>query len=232
VSSQSTDRTKLTFGPTTNSELWASYQNHLKIYDVEDVVTYDRLLEWREANHAIFMGAREGNKRAGGVTFLPLAEDTIKSLIDGKMREQDIPPWAIRKWSEKELTVYIPSISITHTGDKQRDKERGHFVIKNAIRWAFALDRRYDITKWYAIAATSEGEKLVTHLGFAKIEGERNAYLLTDIRNAAHPIRSFIEMLEQEEDPLVPSQKDSKRDLGRAGLILDKSCEISAREQT
>src|SRR5579864_40585 len=201
------EKTKLTFGPTTNSELWASYQNHLKIYDVEDVVTYDRLLEWREANYDIFMGAREGNKRAGGVTILPLAEDIIKSLIDGKIREQDIPQWAIRKWSEKELTVYIPSISITHTGVKQKDKERGHFVIKNAIRWAFSLDRQYDIRKWYAIAATPEGEKLVKHLGFDKIEGKRNAYLLTDIKNVTQPIKSFVEMLEQVEDPLVPSQR-------------------------
>src|SRR5258708_37905514 len=41
------DETKLTFGSTTNSELWASYQNHFKMYEVEDIVTYDRLREWR-----------------------------------------------------------------------------------------------------------------------------------------------------------------------------------------
>jgi predicted DNA-binding transcriptional regulator AlpA len=205
------NKTKLTFGPTTNSGLWASYQNHLKIYEVEDIVTYDKLLEWREVNYDIFMEAREGNKRVGGVTFLPLAEDIIQSLIDGKMREQNIPLSAIRKWSDEELTVYVPSISITHTENRQKDKERGHFVIKNAIRWAFSLDRQYDIRKWYAIATTPEGEKLVKHLGFSKIEGKRNAYLLTDIRNATKPIRSFIEMLEQEEDPLVPSQRDNRQ---------------------
>jgi hypothetical protein len=60
----------------------------------------------------------------------------------------------------------------------------------------------------HAIATTSEGEKLVTHLGFNKMEGKRNAYLLTDISNAKQPIKAFIEMLEQEEDPLVPSQRE------------------------
>jgi len=90
------NKTKLTFGPTTNSELWASYQNHFKLYEVEDIVTYDRLLEWREANDDIFMSAREGVKRIAGVTILPLAEDVIKSLIDGRIREQNIEPWAIR----------------------------------------------------------------------------------------------------------------------------------------
>src|SRR5450432_3864399 len=54
------DQSKLTFGPTTNSELWASYQNHFNMYEPEDIVTYDRLLEWKEANKDIFMSAREG----------------------------------------------------------------------------------------------------------------------------------------------------------------------------
>jgi len=204
------NKTKLTFGPTTNSELWASFQNHFKLYEVEDIVTYDRLLEWREANDDIFMSAREGGKRIAGVTILPLAEDVIKSLIDGRIREQNIEPWAIRKWSDKNLAAYIPSISIHYTGDKQRDRERGHYIIRSAIRWALSLDRQYDIKRWYAIAATPEGEKLVKHLGFEKIEGKRDAYLLTDIKKAARPIRAFIDTLEQEESPLVPPPRDNQ----------------------
>src|SRR5579859_6917656 len=101
------DKTKLTFGPATNSELWASYQNHFRLYAPEDIVTYDKLLEWREANEDIFMSAREDGKRIGGVTIIPLAEDVIKSLIDEGIREQGIEPWAIRKWSDKNLTAYI-----------------------------------------------------------------------------------------------------------------------------
>ncbi len=202
------DDKKLTFGPATNSELWASYQNHLKIYEPEDIVTYDVLLEWREANHDIFMSAREGGKRIAGVTMIPLEEETIKALIDGKIREQNIPPRAIREWLDKGLAVYIPSISIHHTGDAQRDRERGHFIIRSAIRWALSLDKQYDIKKWYAIAATPEGKKLVEHLGFEKIEGKRGAYLLTNLRKATAPIRSFVERLEQEDEPFVPSQRE------------------------
>src|SRR3989442_6000722 len=89
------DNAKLTFGPATNSELWASYQNHFRLYEVEDIVRYDRLLEWREANDEIFMSAREGGRRIGGVTIMPLAEDVIKALIDGKIREQNIQSWSI-----------------------------------------------------------------------------------------------------------------------------------------
>jgi len=209
------DKPTLTFGPTTNSELWASYQNHFNMYEPEDIVTYDRLLEWRDANEDIFMSAREGGKRIAGVTIMPLAEDVIKSLIDEKIREQDIEPWAIRKWSDKNLTAYIPSISIHHTGDKPKDRERGHFIIRSAIRWAISLDKQYDIKKWYAIAATPEGEKLVKHLGFEKLEGKRDAYVLTDFKKATKPIKMFISMLEQEESALVPAPKNGtqKQDL-------------------
>ena len=201
------DKAKLMFGPTTNSELWASYQNHFNMYEVEDIVTYDRLLEWREANPNIFMSAREGGKRIAGVTIMPLDESVIKSLIEEKIREQDIEPWAIKKWTEENLTVYIPSISIHHTGNNQTDRERGHFIIKSAIRWAISLNKQYDIKKWYAIAATPEGEKLVKHLGFDKIEGKRDAYLLTDFRKATRAIRAFIDILEQESEPLVPASR-------------------------
>jgi predicted DNA-binding transcriptional regulator AlpA len=204
------DKTRLTFGPATNSELWASYQNHFNMYEPEDIVTYDRLLEWREANPNIFMSAREGSKRVGGVTIMPLSEDVIKSLIDEKIREQDIEGWAIRSWSDENLTAYIPSISIHHTGNAQKDRERGHFIIRNAIRWALSLDKQHDIRKWYAIAATPEGEKLVKHLGFQKIEGKRDAYLLADFKSAIKPIQAFINKLEQEEDSLVPAQKSKE----------------------
>ncbi|GER88383.1 hypothetical protein KDW_25450 [Dictyobacter vulcani] len=204
------DQPKLTFGPTTNSELWASYQNHFNLYEPEDIVTYDRLLEWKDANKDIFMSARENGKRVGGVTIMPLAEDVIKSLIDDKIKKQDIEPWSIRKWSDKDLAAYIPSISIHHTGDKRKDKDRGLFIIRNALRWALSLDKHYDIKKWYAIAATPEGKKLVEHLGFKKLKGKRDAYVLTDLKSATRPIQAFINQMEQEEDPLVPSLKNKR----------------------
>jgi len=208
------DAPKLTFGPTTNNELWASYQNHFKLYEPEDIVSYARLLEWRDANEDIFMSARENGKRIAGVTIMPLTEDVIKSLIDERIHEQDIEPWAIRKWSDKNLTAYIPSISVHHTGDKRTDRRRGHYIIRSAIRWAISLDKHYDIKKWYAIAATPEGKKLVEHLGFEKITGKRDAYLLTDLKKAERSIRTFVDALENEETPLVPAPKaDIKSDI-------------------
>lgn len=200
-------KTKLTFGPTTNNDLWAGYQNSRRIYDEEDVVEYETLLEWREANYDIFMTARDGDERAGGITMIPMSESTIFSLIDGRIKEREIPQWAIRKWNDPDLSVYIPSISITHTGNKQKDADRGIFIIRNTIRWAYSLDRQYDIKKWYAIAASEEGERLVKFLSFEKLDSKQNAYLLTDLRKANRQVQHFLDTLDKIEDPPIPHEK-------------------------
>src|SRR6266567_4313998 len=139
---------------------------------------------------------------------MELYKVNLKREEKEEMIEHNIQPEAIREWTDKNLTVYIPSIAIHQTGDAQKDKNRGRFFIRSAIRWAISLDRQYDIKKWYVVAATPEGRKLVEHLGFEKIAGKRDAYLLTDLKKATKPIKAFIERLEEESEPLVPSSKE------------------------
>lgn len=198
---------KLTFGPATNAELWASYQNHFNMYEPEDIVAYDKLLDWKDTNNNIFMSAKENGKRIGGVTIIPLTEDAIKALIDDKIREQEIDLWDIRKWTEENLDAYICSISIHHTGNEKADRERGMFIIKCAIRWAISLSKRYNVRKWYAIPVTKEGRKLVQHLGFKKIEGKRETYMVEDMDDAVKPIKLFIDRIDQIEELLLPTSK-------------------------
>jgi hypothetical protein len=200
-----------TFGPSTNNDLWAGYQNTKKIYEPEDIVDYETLLEWKKANSNVFMTAKENGERAGGITIIPLEENVIVSLINEKIREQEIPSWAIRKWTDPELSVYIPSISITHTGNEQKDKQRGLFIIRNTIRWSYYLHKNYDIRKWYAIAATGEGRKLVQHLGFTKIQGIRDAYILDNFKKATEPIKAFLYTLDKIEEPLLPQEKSKRK---------------------
>lgn len=138
---------------------------------------------------------------------MPLDEDVILALIDEQIRERDIEPWAIRKWSEKNLIAYIPSISLHHTGNKEKDREVGQYLIRCAIRWALALDKQFDIKKWYAIAATPEGEKLLNHLGFKKIPGKREGYILTDFKAATRELKALIAKVEKEDGPLIPTPK-------------------------
>ena len=169
---------------------------------------FETLLEWRKANYDIFMTAKENGKRAGGITIIPIVESVILSIIDDKIKEKDIPTWSIKKWTDQNLAVYIPSISVTHTGDIQKDRERGLYIIRNTIRWAFSLDKLHDIKKWYAIAASEEGEKLLKHLGFRKIENAKtNSYILDSIKDATYPIRSFLEALDQQKEVPIPPER-------------------------
>lgn len=195
---------KRTFEPPTNNDIWMGFQNTRIVYGEEDIVGFSRLLEWKQINSDIFMSVKERGKRVGGVTFLPLAESTIQALINGKIREKDIPDWAMKKWTDSELSVYIPNISVTPSGDINTDKERGIFLIKHAIRWAIGLNKEYDIKNWYGIAATEMGEKLLQHLGFQLIEGKRTSYILEDIEGSTGLIRDFLKRVEGSDSDLPP----------------------------
>ncbi len=200
---------KLTFEPSTNTDIWMGFQNTRAVYGEENIVSFARLLEWKRSNSDIFMSIKENGERVGGVTFLPLAESTIYALIDGKIRERNIPDWAIRKWTDPQLSVYIPNISITPSGNSHIDAERGTFLIKQAIRWAISLNKEYDIKNWYGIAATEMGEKLLQHLGFRRIEGK--AYILESMDASTGLIRDFLKRIEALDNDPPSFNKMEKR---------------------
>jgi hypothetical protein len=51
-------RENLKFEPSTNSDLWVRVQNSRRIYGDEDIVSYKRVLEWKEINPDIFMSVK------------------------------------------------------------------------------------------------------------------------------------------------------------------------------
>ncbi len=201
------EREKLTFEPSTNNDIWMGYLNTRAIYGEDNIVSFTRLLEWKRINSDIFMSVKEKGERVGGVTFLPLAESTIQALIDGKIRERNIPDWAIRKWTDHQLSVYIPNISVTSSGNLNIDTERGIFLIKHAVRWAISLNKEYDIKNWYGIAATEMGEKLLQHLGFKPIEGKEAAYILEGMEASTGLIGDFLKRIEELDNDLPPFNK-------------------------
>lgn len=195
---------KLTFEPSTNNDIWRGFQNTRVVYGEDNIVSFTRLLEWKRINSDIFMSVKEKGERVGGVTFLPLAESTIQALIDGKIRERNIPDWAIRKWTDPQLSVYIPNISVTPSGNPNTDTERGIFLIKHAVRWAISLNKEYDIKNWYGIAATEIGEKLLQHLGFKRIAGKEKAYMLEGMEASTGLIGDFLKRIEELDSDLPP----------------------------
>lgn len=193
-----------TFERATNADIWTAIEHDRELYGEDDIISYKRALEWRKVNNEIFMMMKDGGEISGAVTFMPLEESTITSLLKDKIRERNIPDWAIRKWTDSELSVYIPTISIFPSGNKAVDRSRGRSILRFALRWAVSLNKQYDIKNWYAIAATEEGKELLEKLNFKRIDNTRDGYLLKDMNDVIPTIQKFIEQTEQEQQLPIP----------------------------
>lgn len=198
---------KLEFGNATINDIWQGYENTLHIYGPDEIVSFQRLLEWRQINPDIFITVREGQKRRGGVTMIPLEEEVIHAIFQGKMSEQDIPDKAIKSWDDPQLSVYIPNISIEPASRKEA-RRVGSFLVRQAIRHALKLNKKHDIKNWYAYAATPEGKRLLDGLGFQPLEGVRLAYTATDISQSTEVVREILRKLEDDDiDDLMPNHE-------------------------
>lgn len=193
-----------TFERATNADIWTAIEHDRKLYGEEDIINYKRALEWKKINNEIFMIMKDGSEISGAVTFMPLEESTIASLLKDKIRERNIPDWAIRRWTDIQLSVYIPTISIFPSNNKAIDKSRGRSILRFAMRWAVNLNKQYDIKNWYAIAATQDGKHLLEALGFRRIEGTREGYILESIDKTIPTIQRLLEQTEQEQQLPIP----------------------------
>lgn len=177
----------LTFEPSTTADIWIAVNNARQLYGPDDVISFERALEWRDINPDISMSVKQGKLLAGMVTYLPLEEQVILALLRDDMRERNILDQAIQQWMDPQISVYIAGIAIVKTEeeDKQVDGLRGRFLLRNAIKWAITLTTQYDIKNWYSIGVTSEGQAIAEALGFQEImsleDGKRKSYVLDSI---------------------------------------------------
>jgi excisionase family DNA binding protein len=175
----------LTFKPSTIADVWMAVNNARQVYGPNDVISFERALEWRDINPDISMSVKQGKHLAGMVTYLPLDEQIIFALLRDTMREKDVPDQAIRQWTDPQICVYIAGIAAVKTGEKQVDSLRGRFLLRHAIKWAITLTAQYDIKKWYNIGVSPEGQAISEALGFREIisleNGERKGYVLDNM---------------------------------------------------
>ncbi len=187
----------LTFTISTIADAWTKQEITRQPYDDEDVVPFKTLLEWRKRNDEISMNVKLRNNILGWTTFLPLDETIIIDLINNRIREKDIPPQAIKKWTDKRLSVYIPIIEVISSHNAERDKEVGAFLLRKTIKWAITLMIQHDIKNWYGIGTTPEGQTILDRLGFKLLtdleEGKRKGYVL---ESKAEPVRLVSKFLQ------------------------------------
>lgn len=194
------DNEKLIFEKSTIADAWTKQEITRQPYADEDAVPFKIILEWRKRNDDISMHIKDGNKIVGWTTMLPLDEKVIQLLIEDKIREKNIPFQAIRRWTDRKLSVYIPIIEVIPSGNAQRDKERGSFLIRHSIKWALTLALQHDIKNWFGIGATPEGQAILETLGFEQInslyEGERKGYVLHGLVKPARIISRTLKTME------------------------------------
>jgi Helix-turn-helix domain len=177
------EKTKSVFVRSTNADIWQRVQNSRRIYGEDDIVSYKRCLEWLDINNEIFMSMKIENELIGATTIIPLDKSTILQLIKDEIREQDIPDHAIKKWSDPQLYAYIPTIAIIPSGNLRTDKEHGAALIRHTTEWAISLHYQHNISAWYAIGVTTQGQEILEFLGFkeiySNIDGSRKGYRLS-----------------------------------------------------
>jgi hypothetical protein len=188
---------ELVFSPSSVADTWTEVQIGLEIYGEDDIVPFEKLLDWRDANDETQMSVKAQGKVVGYTALMPLDEQVLQMLVQDKIRERDIPIQSIKKWTEPRLSVYVCSLTVLPTNNRNIDKERGSFLIKQTIRWALRINQQYDIKNWYGIGATPEGQHILSNLGFKEIvslyDGERKGYLLEDIKTAVPVIRRIFD---------------------------------------
>lgn len=195
-----------TFESSTNRDLWVGSQSVKAFYDPDDLVPFDKLVMWRSMNPDIYRTAKEGGQRIGGVTLLPLEESVIHSILKGALREQDIPIRAIKKWTDTNLSVYIPNIAVAKTDDKKIDKARGRYLLRQTLTWVNQISRTSDIARWYAYGATREGVKLLEDLGFSPFPSEDHAAYVMEGISSNPIVRSFLKRIDENEyEPIIPA---------------------------
>lgn len=192
---------RLSLTTSTIAELWHGIKITRALYGEENEVPFETLLQWRSANKDIYMCLKEGNNLIGAITFLPLEEKVALAVINGQLKEKDIPAHSVRAWSDSNLSIYIPTIEVLPSGDPRRDRERGTFLLRHTIKWAVLMTIQHDIKNWYAIGATEDGRNILETLGFKSVttlDDEQKGYTLETKREPVRLIGMYLREIESE----------------------------------
>jgi hypothetical protein len=152
------------------------------------------------------MNVKKGNEILGWVTFLPLDEEIIIELLHNRIREKDIPLRSIKKWTDNQLSVYIPIIEVIPSDNPEQDREIGAFLLRRTIKWAITLMVQHDIKNWYGIGTSPEGQAILEALGFKLLvdldEGKRKSYILESKTEPVRLISMFLRSMGEQKNLL------------------------------
>ncbi len=168
----------------------------LEMYGLENTVDIKITHEWWKKNPymaRLLFNANDRREIWGGITIMPMREETIIRILKDEMSEKDIRP--------KDILTYEPGQKyVGYIGSATVKKEYAtHFRGLLQSVFEFACSRYPDIqlTKLYAYAASPEGWDLIKRLFFTpRRDINRNAFELDPFeRNPSPYLKPFQDCL-------------------------------------
>jgi len=132
-----------------------------------DIVGEDVFRAWQHKNNSVFTVIRTGKEVAGYYALLPLKSKALQGIINGTLREKEIKPTDILgKEQERQIQeLYLYSVAMDN-----RYSKATWLLIRHLEQYLETLVTKGCLTVVYAVAVTSEGEKLLKKLGFKNIK--------------------------------------------------------------
>lgn len=141
-----------------------------RVYTGHDVIPETRMLAWFQANPNGFTVLKTASgERAGNVDLLPLKPDALRSLLEGALLECEIAAAGLYTPAEQpQITqLYLESV-VVRTGSLQPVPGGAAAV---AAAFPSLVERLCDparLTAVHAIAASPQGARFLSRLGFLK----------------------------------------------------------------
>lgn len=149
-----------------------------EMYGVDNTVDISITHKWWEKNPymaRILFDANDRRNIWGGITIMPMEEETIFRVLKDEILERDITPEHILTYEQgKTYTAYVGSATVK--------KEYAHHfkgLLQSVFDFACQQYPEIQITKLYAYASSPEGWDLIKRLFFTpRRDIDRNAFEL------------------------------------------------------
>ncbi len=147
--------------------LWAA-ETGKKVYTGIDVIPRELMLEWYKANpNGFFVIKDRHGHRCGNIDILPLRQDTLERFLGGEIIEQDIRGDCLLHPNEAgQITdLYVESV-VAIDAHYRGNPYAVQRIILSVPTMLSTLCPQGNLSKIYAIGGSSNGIRLMQHLGF------------------------------------------------------------------
>jgi len=177
--------------------LWAA-ETGRRVYTGIDIIPRELMLEWCKANpNGFFVVKDRHGHRCGNIDILPLRPDTLRRFLSGEIIEQDIRGDCLFHPSEagQIADLYVESV-VAIDAHYKGNPYAAHRIILTVPAMLSKLCPQEKLSKIYAVGGSSNGVRLMQHLGFDMISAgdgrkDKHKVFVTEMADLIHNIAEF-----------------------------------------